>query len=143
VRRGVAETPPQEILERYGKVMVNYGLGNGAGIKPGDVVGIVCREDAKPLLLEVAKAVWRVGGHVIVDYRPANDANWNLDRAFFDLASGEQLDYYPDAWRRAYFAEIDHYLALLADRDPHSGVGIDPEKASRYNRGGCPCRRRT
>jgi hypothetical protein len=78
---GMSYTPPQEVLERYGEVMVNDGLGNGAGIKPGDVVGIVCREDAKPLLLEVAKAVWRAHGHVIVDYRPANDANWHLDRA--------------------------------------------------------------
>jgi aminopeptidase len=126
--------PPQEILERYGEVMVRFGLGNGAGIKPGDVVGIVCSEDAKPLLLEAAKAVWRAGGHVIVDCRPASDANWNLDRAFLDLASGEQLDYYPDAWRRAYFAEIDHYLMLWADRDPRSGAGIDPKKAARHSR---------
>jgi aminopeptidase len=106
----MTHTPPVEILERYGEVMVNYALGNGAGIRPGDVVGIVCAEDAKPLLLEAARAVWRGGGHVIVDYRPANNANWNLDRAFFDLASEGQLDYYPDGWRRAWFAEIDHYL---------------------------------
>ena len=52
-------TPPQEILARYAEVMVNYGLGNGAGINRGDVVGLDCAEDAKPLLLEVAKAVWR------------------------------------------------------------------------------------
>ena len=50
----MAYTPPQEILERYGEVMVNYGLGNGSGIKSGDVVGVICAEDAKPLLLEVA-----------------------------------------------------------------------------------------
>jgi aminopeptidase len=130
----MAFSPPREILERYAEVMVHYGLGNGTGIKRGDVVGIDCREDAKPLLLEVARAVWRAGGHVIVDYQPANDAKWNLNRAFYDLASGEQLDYYPDLWRRAYFAEIDHYLVLIADRDPRSGVGIDPKKASRYSR---------
>jgi aminopeptidase len=130
----MAFSPPRVILERYAEVMVHYGLGNGTGIKRGDVVGIDCREDAKPLLLEVARAVWRAGGHVIVDYRPADDANWNLNRAFYDLASGEQLDYYPDVWRRAYFAEIDHYLVLIADRDPRSGVGIDPKKTSRYSR---------
>jgi hypothetical protein len=37
-------TPSQEILASYGEVMVNYGLGNGAGIKPGDVVGLGCAE---------------------------------------------------------------------------------------------------
>ena len=130
----MAYSPAREILERYADLMVGYGLGNGAGIKPGDVVGIVCSEDAKPLLLEVAKAVWRAGGHVLVDYQPASDANWNLDRAFIDLASKEQLDYYPDAWRRAYFAELDHYLMLWATRDPRSGTGIDPQKLSRSHR---------
>ncbi len=43
---------------------------------------------------------------MLIDYQPASDANWNLDRAFVDLASGEQLDYYADAWRRVYSAEL-------------------------------------
>jgi aminopeptidase len=127
-------SPPQEILERYGEVMVNYGLGNGAGIRPGDVVGFVCPEDAKPLLLEVAKAVWRAGGHLIIDFRPADDAAWNMQRAFYEIASGEQLEFYPDAHRRSYFDTIDHYLAVIAYRDPHSLAGIDPDKRSQYLR---------
>ncbi len=126
--------PPQGILERYGEVMVNYGLGNGAGIRPGDVVGVVCPEDAKPLLLEVAKAVWRAGGHLITDYRPADDSVWNLQRALYEIASDEQLAFYPDAYRRSYFDTIDHHLALIAYRDPHSLAGIDPGKRSRYAR---------
>ena len=127
-------TPPQEVLQRYGEVMVNYGLGNGSGIKPGDVVGVVCPEDAKPLLLEVAKAVWRAGGHLIVDFRPADDAAWNMQKAFYEIASDEQLDLYPEAFRRSYFATIDHYLVLLANRDAHSLSGTDPDKRSRHAR---------
>jgi aminopeptidase len=126
--------PPPEILQRYGEVMVNYGLGNGSGITPGDVVGVVCPEDAKPLLLEVAKAVWCAGGHVIVDFRPGDDANWNMQKAFYEIASEEQLDFYPDAYRRSYFDTIDHYLALLAYRDPRSLAGADPNKRSRHAR---------
>jgi aminopeptidase len=130
----MAYTPPQEILERYGEVMVNYGLGNGSGIKSGDVVGVICAEDAKPLLLEVAKAVWRAGGHLIVDFRPADDADWNMQKAFYEIASDEQLEFYPDAHRRSYFATIDHHLVLLADRDPRSLADVDPDKPSRYAR---------
>jgi aminopeptidase len=130
----MAYTPPQEILERYGEVMVNYGLGNGAGIKSGDVVGVVCAEDAKPLLLEVAKAVWRAGGHLIVDFRPADDADWNMQKAFYEIASDEQLEFYPDAHRSSYFAAIDHYLVLLAERDPRSLAGGDPDRRSRHAR---------
>jgi aminopeptidase len=126
--------PSAEILERYGEVMVSYGLGNGAGIKPGEVVGVVCPEDAKPLLLEVARAVWRAGGHLIVDFRPADDAEWNLHRAFYEIASDEQLEFFPDAYRRSYFAAIDHYLGLLAYREVRSLAGVDPEKRSRHLR---------
>jgi len=131
---GMSYVPPREILERYGEVMVNYGLGNGAGIERGDVVGVVCAEDAKPLLLEVAKAVWRAGGHLIVDFRPADDTDWNMQKAFYEIASDEQLDFYPDAYRRSYFASIDHYLVLLADRDPRSLAGLDPGRVSRHRR---------
>jgi aminopeptidase len=84
--------------------------------------------------LEVAKAVWRAGGHVIVDFRPADDAGWNMQKAFYEIASGEQLEFYPDAHRRGYFDTIDHYLALIAYRDPRSLAGIDPVKRSRYAR---------
>jgi aminopeptidase len=97
-------------------------------------VGVVCAEDAKPLLLEVAKAVWRAGGHLIVDFRPADDADWNMQKAFYEIASDEQLEFYPDAHRRSYFATIDHHLVLLADRDPRSLADVDPDKRSRYAR---------
>ena len=127
-------TPLQEILARYGEVMVNYGLGNGAGIKPGDVVGLGCAEDAKPLLLEVAKAIWRAGGHLIVDFRPADDSDWNMQKAFYEIASDEQLEFYPDAHRGSYFAAIDHYLVLLAERDPRSLAGVDPGRRARHVR---------
>lgn len=130
----MAYSPPLEVLERYGEVMVNYGLGNGVGIRPGDVVGVVCAEDAKPLLLEVAKAVWRAGGHLIVDFRPADDVDWNMQKAFYEIASDEQLEFYPDAHRRSYFATIDHHLVLLAERDPRSLTGVDPAKRSRHAR---------
>jgi aminopeptidase len=126
--------PSQEILERYGEVMVNYGLGNGAGIKRGDVVGVVCPEDAKPLLLEAAKAVWRAGGHLIVDFRPADDADWNMQKAFYEIASDEQLEFYADAYRQSYFTTIDHHMMLIANRDPRSLAGVDPAKRSRHGR---------
>jgi aminopeptidase len=126
--------PSQEILERYGEVMINYGLGYGAGIKRGDVVGVVCPEDAKPLLLEVAKAVWRAGGHLMVDFRPADDADWNMQKAFYEIASDEQLEFYADAYRRSYFTTIDHYMMLIANRDPRSLAGVDPAKRSRHAR---------
>jgi aminopeptidase len=44
------------------------------------------------------------------------------------------LEFYPDAYRRSYFAAIDHYLVLLAERDPRSLAGVDPDRRSRLAR---------
>jgi hypothetical protein len=35
--------PPNEILEKYAKVLVNFALNGGEGIKPGDVVRLSSR----------------------------------------------------------------------------------------------------
>ncbi len=58
--------PPQEILEAYANVLVNWALGGGKGVQPGEVVQVKAEQEATPLADEVCKAVWRAGGHVIV-----------------------------------------------------------------------------
>jgi leucyl aminopeptidase (aminopeptidase T) len=88
---------PNEYLKRYGDLLVNYALGGGAGIQPGEVVCVRGPESARPLYAEVCRAVWRAGGHVVHDYRPDADASVNLMRDFFELASPEQLSWFPDA----------------------------------------------
>ncbi|HEY2571221.1 MAG TPA: hypothetical protein VGI27_07100, partial [Solirubrobacteraceae bacterium] len=81
--------PPQQILERYATVLVDFALGGGRGIRSNEVVRIAASESAKPLYAELAKAVWRAGGHVIAAYEPDDDADVNLSRDFFQLASEE------------------------------------------------------
>ncbi|HUC87215.1 MAG TPA: hypothetical protein VMR75_02750, partial [Candidatus Saccharimonadales bacterium] len=71
-------TPSQKILKNYADVLVNFALGGGEGIKPGDVVWVGANESAKPLYREVRKAVWRAGGHVLDNYMIDED-----DRASF------------------------------------------------------------
>jgi leucyl aminopeptidase (aminopeptidase T) len=53
-------TPPQDVLERYASVLVDFALGGGRGLQPGEVVRIVAAESAKPLYAELAKAVCAV-----------------------------------------------------------------------------------
>ena len=122
--------PPPEILQRYASVMVDYGLGDGAGIKAGDVVGVVCPEDAKPLLLEIATAVWRAGGHLIVDFRLADDPDWNMQKAFYEIASDAQLEFYPDA-SSPQLLRRDRSLPGAARRARRRGrsPGVDPDQA--------------
>jgi hypothetical protein len=48
-------TPPQEILDRYASVLVDFALGGGSGVQPGETVRVVAPESAKPLYAALAR----------------------------------------------------------------------------------------
>lgn len=70
--------PPQDVLDTYAKVLIDFALGNGAGIYKGDVVCIRANDYAKPLFIALHNAVIRSGGHVIPEYSPAAEEGLNL-----------------------------------------------------------------
>ncbi len=124
-------TPPQEILERYASVLVNFALGGGEGVKTGEVVRIATPESAKPLYAELRKAVWRAGGHVIGAYEPDDDTRTNLSKDFFETTSDAQLDYFPAKYMRGLIDEMDHQVSVLAESDPHALETVDPARIMR------------
>ena len=123
-------TPPQEILERYASVLVDFALGGGKGIKQGEVVRVTSPESAKPLYAELLKAVWRAGGHVIGGYYP-DEEGMGGSKAFYELASEQQLDHLPARYLRGLVDEMDHQVSVIADSDPHSLESVDPAKIMR------------
>jgi len=125
---------PQQYLERYGDLLINFALGGGAGIKPGDVVQIIASEAARPLYAELCRAAWRAGGNVIHDYRPDDDKHLNLTRDFYELASPDQLEFFPSRYHRGVVDEIDHYVYVRSDADPHALRGVDPAKLLAHQR---------
>jgi aminopeptidase len=127
-------TPPPEVIERYAHLLVNYALRKGEGIEPGDVVRVVAEDDAKPLFAEVCKAVWRAGGHVIPALRIADSDPSGLSRAFYELASDEQLSFFPARYSRGMVDDVDHAIHILSDGNPHVMEGLDPEKMLRRQR---------
>lgn len=123
--------PPPEILDRYARVLIDFALGGGAGIRPGDVVRIVAPESAKPLYAALRRAVWHSGGHVIGDYQPDDEPGMNLSRDFYELASDEQLGFFPERYMRGLVDEMDHQVSVIADSDPHSLEAVDPARIMR------------
>jgi aminopeptidase len=123
--------PPQQILERYADVLVNWALGGGDGIKAGEVVLVSAQEDAKSLMVEACRAVWSAGGHVIPRLLPADDAELSLERAFYELASDEQLDFFPEKSQLGLLDQIDHVLHITGERDPEALASVDPGKMMR------------
>jgi len=67
---------------------------------PGEVVWINAPENTKPLFVELCRAVWRGGGHVIREYDPSDEGDYKLTRDFYELASDEQLSFFAEQhWR--------------------------------------------
>ena len=117
-------TPPQEVLERYARVLVDFALGGGEGIKPGEVVRIASPECARALYVELNRAVWRSGGHVLGAYQPDEDGGANLQRDFFELAR-----------RRAARVLPGPLHARPGGRNGPPGVGDRDDRPARPGRG--------
>jgi aminopeptidase len=127
----VAYTPPAEILDRYASVLVDFALGGGEGVQPGEVVRVVAPESAKPLYAALNRAVWRAGAHAIGSYQPDDDPEVNLARDFYELASEQQLDYFPGSYMRGLVDQIDHQVTVIAPGDPRSLDTVDPARIMR------------
>jgi aminopeptidase len=124
-------TPPQPLLERYANLLVNFALGDGNGVRPGETVWVAGAEDTKPLFVEVCRAVWRAGGNVIQEFMPADDAQYSLRRIFLEEAQDAQLDFFAAKYAKGRIDDSDHLVFLDADRDPKALAGADSEKLMR------------
>jgi aminopeptidase len=129
--RSMPYRPPQEILEAYADVLINFALGGGAGVARGDVVRVAAPESAKPLYAQLRRAVWKAGAHVIGNYMPSDDEQLKLSRDFYEIADDEQLDFFAARYMRGLVDEIDHQVSIISDTDLHALEGIDPAKMMR------------
>ncbi len=114
--------PSKKILEKYADVLVNFALNSGKGVKRGEVVLLQIPESAKPILLELHKAVLKAGAHPIIQYLPDD-----MGREFFNLANTEQIKFFPAKYLKGKIDEIDHSIFMIADTDKHELEGIDPK----------------
>ncbi|MFA6446162.1 MAG: aminopeptidase [Candidatus Paceibacterota bacterium] len=124
----ISYKPSKKILENYANILVNFALGSGKGIKKGEVVRISADEAAKPLFLELRKAVWKAGGHVISHYLPSNDAEYNVERDFYEYAEEHHLNFFPEKYLRGIVDQIDHSIFVISETDKQALNGIDPKK---------------
>jgi aminopeptidase len=126
--------PSHEHLERYAELLVGYALGGGNGIAPGEVVQVVSTECGKPLYVELCRAVWRAGGHVIGRYMPDDADSYNPTRDFFQIADEDQLTFLPQRYLRALLDDTDHLAYVRCAGDPHALQDVDPAKMLLHRR---------
>ena len=115
--------PTPEILDKYARVLVNFALNSGKGVKKGEVVRLIVNESAKPLYVALRNQVLRSGAIPITDYAPDDVA-----REYFELASEDQLKFFPAKYVRGLIDQIDHSIGIISETDKHELEGIDPKK---------------
>ncbi len=121
-------TPSKLILDRYADILVNFALNSGKGVKKGEVVRLSGGEVTKPLFLAVQNALHDAGAHVLSNYIPDDDENYNPSRDFYLKADGHQLKFFPTKYMRGLIDTMDHSIYLIADTNKEALKGVDPKK---------------
>jgi aminopeptidase len=127
--------PSKEILEKYAKVLVNFALNSGKGIKPGDVVRLSCPLSALPFYRALKKQIIDSGGLIIGSV--IDDMDKGAGKYYFEHATSKQLTTFLDKYYKGLTDQIDHSIAVIADHDPHELDGVDAKKimlASKTNK---------
>lgn len=117
--------PDSEILEKYAKVLVNFGLGGGKGIKPGQVVYLQAPTSALPFYNALRKVIIDSGGHIITGLQ---DDTSGMARYVYEHASEKQLTKFLDKYYRGLVDQVDHRIAVIAEYNVHELDGVDPRK---------------
>lgn len=115
--------PSTTILNRYAKVLVNFALNSGKGIKPGDVVLCTVPDVAKPLALHLQNTILKAGGQPLIRLTPTG-----FNKDFFTLANQSQLTFFPKKYLKAKAELIDHEIGIIADVDPYELSSVNPKK---------------
>ncbi|MCK4739246.1 MAG: aminopeptidase [Deltaproteobacteria bacterium] len=118
-------------IKKLAGILVNFSV----KVKRGDVVAInASTELAKPLVLEVYKAVLLAKAHPIV-----NIGLEETNAIFYDLAEKSQLKHFPKI--KHYEAKnIDCVISIAAPRNKKSLAGTDPKKIAERSKVTSPIR---
>ena len=115
--------PNQKILENYAKVLIDFALGKGQGIKEKEVVYLQYDSEAMPLALAVYKRILEKGAYPMV-----KGIEESFQKIMFENAQDYQLKFFPKKYTRSLVDTIDHRIYLIAPTDPFLLKNIDPKK---------------
>lgn len=116
--------PSPEILEKYARVLINFALNSGEGVRPGEVVHLRLPEAAKPFYVPLRNAIITSGAHPIIQY----EADGVAPADIYELSSDEQLSFFPAAYYQGLAEQINHRVVILAEADKYELKGVAPQK---------------
>ena len=115
--------PDKKMLENYAKVLIDFALGKGKGIKGKQVVYLQYDAEALPLALVVYKRILEKGAYPMV-----KSIDESFQKVMFENARDHQLKFFPKQYTRTLVDTIDHRIYLIAPTDPFLLKDIDPKK---------------
>ena len=116
-------TPDKKILENYAKVLIDFALGKGKGIKEKQIVYLQYDSEALPLATEVYKRILQKGAYPMV-----KGIDESFQKTMFENATDDQLKFFPKEYTKSLVATIDHRIYLIAPTNPFLLKNIDPKK---------------
>lgn len=121
----MAYQPSAKVLEKYAKVLVNFALGGGKGIKKGEVVYLQSPLSALPFYRALRKQILDSGGLMISSL---GDDMSGSARYFYENASQDQLTSFLSKYAKGLVDQVDHRIAVIAEFDVHELDEVEPKK---------------
>ena len=115
--------PNKQILDNYAKVLIDFALGKGQGIKEKQVIYLQYDTEALPLALAVYKRIIEKNAYPMV-----KSIDESFQKVMFENARDHQLKFFPKKYTRSLVDTIDHRIYLIAPINPFLLKNIDPKK---------------
>lgn len=115
--------PKPNILENYAKVMIDFALGKGKGVKAGQVVYLQYDSEALPLALAVYKRILEKGAYPML-----RGIEESFQKTMFEVASDDQLKFFPKKYTKSLVDTIDHRIYLIAPTNLFLLKDVEPKK---------------
>ena len=128
-------TPSTTTLDKYADVLICFALNSGKGIAKNDVVLLVTPVEGMPLAMAVYAKILDCGGHPIIHLL---DDDFKL--AHLQHGSDAQISFFANKYYRGMADQIDHWVRILADRDPLFLKDVAPRKIMLQNQSQRPFR---
>jgi aminopeptidase len=122
--------PSDEILQKYARLLVRFGLRNTGSkkLEKGASVRFVVPEEAKPMYYWLQHEILAAGYNPIGVYLPSDEKRLAIKRDFYKNAKQHQLAFSPDALNSGMTKQMDGTIRILPTENINDLVGIPAKK---------------
>lgn len=125
-------TPSDTILQKYARLLVQFGLQTRAGkkLKRGSVVQFDVPEVAKPLYFHLQNEILKAGYQPLGQFIPSNTKEYNLSEAFFTYANASQRTFFPNEYLKTRIDLVGGRIGIIADTLPDALKNVPAKQVS-------------